>query len=62
MQIFPMKYVKIVPLSAFGANFNYSIWYVEIRGINEESVIQRVCSEYENVSYIVLVMLYNSLL
>ncbi|KAI8047936.1 Muskelin N-terminus-domain-containing protein [Thamnidium elegans] len=46
--IFPMKYIKIVPLSAFGANFNYSIWYVEVRGINEESVIQRVCSEFEN--------------
>ncbi|GAA5807665.1 hypothetical protein MFLAVUS_001036 [Mucor flavus] len=46
--IFPMKYIKIVPLSAFGANFNYSIWYVEVRGINEESIIQRVCSEFEN--------------
>lgn len=45
-----MKYIKIVPLSAFGANFNYSIWYVEMRGIKQESVIQRVCSEYENVS------------
>lgn len=45
-----MKYIKIIPLSAFGANFNYSIWYVEMRGIKQENVIQRVCSEYENVS------------
>lgn len=45
-----MKYIKIVPLSAFGANFNYSIWYVEVRGIKQEAVIQRVCSDYENVS------------
>lgn len=45
-----MKYIKIVPLSAFGANFNYSIWYIEVRGIKQEAVIQRVCSDYENVS------------
>ncbi|KAI8047413.1 Muskelin N-terminus-domain-containing protein [Gilbertella persicaria] len=39
--ILPIKYIKIVPLSAFGANFNYSIWYLEVRGINEPAVIQR---------------------
>lgn len=48
--IFPVRYIKIVPLSAFGANFNYSIWYIEIKGINEESIIQRVCLEYKQVS------------
>ncbi|KAI8384170.1 Muskelin N-terminus-domain-containing protein [Blakeslea trispora] len=45
--IFPIKYLRIVPLSAFGANFNYSIWYLEVRGINEDTIIQRVCSEFE---------------
>ncbi|KAI8639074.1 Muskelin N-terminus-domain-containing protein [Parasitella parasitica] len=46
--IFPVRYIKIVPLSAFGANFNYSIWYVVVRGANQENIIQRVCAEYEN--------------
>ncbi|CEP17136.1 hypothetical protein [Parasitella parasitica] len=46
--IFPVRYLKIVPLSAFGANFNYSIWYVGVRGTNQENIIQRVCAEYEN--------------
>ncbi|KAI8376660.1 Muskelin N-terminus-domain-containing protein [Choanephora cucurbitarum] len=45
--IFPIKYLRIVPLSAFGANFNYSIWYLEVRGINEPTLIQRVYSEFE---------------
>ncbi|KAI7900702.1 Muskelin N-terminus-domain-containing protein [Cokeromyces recurvatus] len=46
--VFPIKYLKIVPLSAFGPNFNYSIWYIEIQGIRDEFIIQRTCSEYEN--------------
>ncbi|KAL9540450.1 hypothetical protein MBANPS3_009668 [Mucor bainieri] len=46
--IFPVRYIKIVPLSAFGANFNYSIWYIGVRGTNQDNIIQRVCTEYEN--------------
>lgn len=29
---FPVQYVKIVPLAAWGSNFNFSIWYMELRG------------------------------
>ena len=29
---FPVKFVKIVPLAAWGSNFNFSIWYIELRG------------------------------
>lgn len=29
---FPVLFLKIVPLAAWGSNFNFSIWYVEIKG------------------------------
>lgn len=29
---FPVLFLKIVPLAAWGSNFNFSVWYVEIRG------------------------------
>ncbi|KAI9473714.1 MAG: Muskelin N-terminus-domain-containing protein [Benjaminiella poitrasii] len=46
--ILPTKYLKIVPLSAFGDNFNYSIWFIEVQGVGDKSIVQRVCSEYNN--------------
>ena len=35
---FPIKFVKIVPLAAWGSNFNFSVWYVELRGWTDNSV------------------------
>ncbi|KAG0178624.1 Muskelin 1, intracellular mediator containing kelch motif [Apophysomyces sp. BC1021] len=35
--VFPVQFIKIVPLSTFGDNFNYSIWYVELNGIEEDA-------------------------
>ena len=43
-------YLKIVPLLAHGANFNFSIWYVEIRGLNDHKTVARIYKEYVNVS------------
>lgn len=28
----PVQFIKIVPLAAWGSNFNFSIWYVELKG------------------------------
>ena len=46
----PCQYIKIVPLLAWGANFNFSIWYIELRGINDHSVIQKSYKDFINVS------------
>ncbi|KAK6176578.1 hypothetical protein SNE40_014836 [Patella caerulea] len=36
---FPCRYIKIVPTQAWGPSFNFSIWYVELKGVNDwESV------------------------
>jgi hypothetical protein len=46
--LFPCQYIKIVPLQAWGANFNYSIWYVQLRGVSDLDIIQRAQLEYKN--------------
>lgn len=47
--LFPCRFVKIVPLMAWGANFNYSIWFVELRGVCNEEIVQRSLMDFENV-------------
>ncbi|ORX89838.1 hypothetical protein K493DRAFT_64679 [Basidiobolus meristosporus CBS 931.73] len=46
--IFPCQYIKIMPLMAWGANFNYSIWYVELRGICDAAFVEKTYTEYIN--------------
>ncbi|OAD75654.1 hypothetical protein PHYBLDRAFT_143898 [Phycomyces blakesleeanus NRRL 1555(-)] len=46
--VFPVQYIKIAPLSTFGTNFNYSIWYIELNGVQEESIVSRIRKEFEN--------------
>lgn len=47
--IFPIKYLKIVPLMAWGANFNFSIWYVELRGLNDQAMIHQIYQNFLDV-------------
>jgi len=41
--------VKITPLATFGANFNYSIWYVQVRGIKDEALMSKVYDAFNKV-------------
>ncbi len=34
---------------AWGPNFNFSIWYLELRGIEDGDLIQRISQNYANV-------------
>ncbi|XP_068620110.1 muskelin [Battus philenor] len=34
----PVQYIKIVPLMSWGPAYNYTIWYVELRGRNNEDL------------------------
>ena len=47
--VFPCKYIKIVPLVAWGQNFNYSIWYVELRGNDSPVAVEKAYNEYIKV-------------
>ncbi|KAJ3106961.1 Muskelin 1, intracellular mediator containing kelch motif [Phlyctochytrium planicorne] len=46
--IFPCQYIKIAPLVAWGANFNFSIWYVEIRGVSQTDIVEKAYWDYIN--------------
>lgn len=36
----PVQYIKIVPIAAWGSNFNFSIWFVELRGWDAEEPVE----------------------
>lgn len=44
----PCRFIKIVPLQCWGPSFNFSIWFVELRGIDDWSVV-RPCLEWFNM-------------
>ncbi|KAI8976566.1 Muskelin N-terminus-domain-containing protein [Pilobolus umbonatus] len=53
--IFPIQYLKIVPMATYGTSFNYSIWYIEVKGINDESIMTDVyhaLSQYKDIETI----------
>ncbi|KAI8078641.1 Muskelin N-terminus-domain-containing protein [Halteromyces radiatus] len=45
--VFPIQYLKIVPLSTFGANFNYSIWYIQVQGIQDHDLLKKIVTQYQ---------------
>ncbi|CAG5927233.1 unnamed protein product [Menidia menidia] len=45
-QMFPCRFVKIVPLMSWGPSFNFSIWYVELHGIEDPDVVQPCLNWY----------------
>ncbi|KAF9187936.1 Muskelin 1, intracellular mediator containing kelch motif [Haplosporangium sp. Z 767] len=46
--VFPCQYIKIVPLMAWGANFNFSIWHVEVKGVPDPELVQETYFKYIN--------------
>ncbi|TPX48357.1 hypothetical protein SeMB42_g03037 [Synchytrium endobioticum] len=46
--VFPCLYIKILPLLAWGANFNFSIWFVELRGLSQPQVVDKAYWDYIN--------------
>nr|XP_011722126.1 muskelin isoform X3 [Macaca nemestrina]XP_014990391.1 muskelin isoform X4 [Macaca mulatta] len=45
-QMFPCRFIKIVPLLSWGPSFNFSIWYVELSGIDDPDVVQPCLNWY----------------
>lgn len=46
--ILPVQYIKIVPLLAWGANFNFSVWHVKLKGVANRDIVNLVCWDYVN--------------
>ncbi|GFO15470.1 muskelin [Plakobranchus ocellatus] len=43
---FPCRYIRIEPLQAWGTNFNFSIWYVELHGNNNWDDVKHCMNWY----------------
>ncbi|XP_018909905.1 muskelin [Bemisia tabaci] len=38
---FPCRFIKILPLQSWGPSFNYSVWFVELSGIDDRTQVQQ---------------------
>ena len=47
---FPCRFIKIVPLQSWGPSFNFSIWYVELKGVDDYEFVQPCITRFHNVS------------
>ncbi|XP_066283972.1 muskelin-like [Branchiostoma lanceolatum] len=46
-QLFPCRYIKIVPIMSWGPSFNFSVWYVELSGDDAPELVQP-CLQWYN--------------
>ncbi|KAJ3265912.1 Muskelin 1, intracellular mediator containing kelch motif [Chytriomyces hyalinus] len=46
--VFPCQYIKIAPHLAWGPNFNFSIWFVELKGISQPEHVDKIYWDYVN--------------
>lgn len=49
----PVTFLKIVPLQSWGPAFNYSIWFVEFMGKNQENLIDQALETINLVSFFI---------
>jgi hypothetical protein len=45
----PASFPPTVPLQAYGANFNFSIWFVQLQGVADPPVVARARALFEEV-------------
>lgn len=50
-QPFPCRFIKIVPLQSWGSSFNFSIWFVELRGTDDSIEIEKAADWFHSVSF-----------
>ncbi|XP_027058035.1 muskelin-like [Pocillopora damicornis] len=39
-KMFPCQFIKIVPIMSWGPSFNFSIWFVELSGVDDPEIVQ----------------------
>lgn len=39
--IIPCRFIKIVPMAAWGANFNFSIWFLKCIGVSDATFVEK---------------------
>lgn len=53
----PVRYIKLEPLESWGSNFNYSLWYVELHGIDDPYVISRETTKFYQVNFKIILFI-----
>lgn len=43
-----VSFIKIVPLLSYGPSFNFSIWYIELLGIDDELIVNENLQKYND--------------
>ncbi|KAF2367043.1 Muskelin N-terminal [Trinorchestia longiramus] len=43
---FPVRYIKLLPLQAWGSTFNFSIWHVSVAGCPDPALVRRCIHTY----------------
>lgn len=54
----PCRFIKIVPLQCWGPNFNFSIWFVELMGIDDWSIVGPCLNWFNQVLNMILLFNY----
>ncbi|KAM0683585.1 Muskelin 1 [Mitosporidium daphniae] len=49
--IYPVQFVKIVPISTWGIGFNFGIWFVQLKGTQERTQISASLERYVKSQY-----------
>lgn len=42
---FPVRFIQVIPLLSYGPSFNFSIWYIELLGLEDDLI---VCNTLQN--------------
>ena len=46
---FPCRYIKIVPLQSWGSSYNFSIWFVELKGSDSLDEVKKAVQWFDKV-------------
>lgn len=52
-RVFPSRYIKIMPLQSWGSCFNFSIWFVELKGVANAEIVEPALEWFKKVSTVV---------
>ncbi|CAJ0832633.1 16336_t:CDS:10 [Entrophospora sp. SA101] len=44
--LLPFQFIKIIPLAAYATNHSFSIWYVELKGVQDQEIVQKAYYDY----------------
>lgn len=46
----PSNYIKLVPLKPYNIKFNISVWFINLRGITDEKIVQNCLNDYNELT------------